>query len=285
MIAWTRRLVLIARTRFEGLLGSRWRFREAAAGQSAGQSAARSAARSVDRSVGTACTGSPGRCADGATGRCLLGVCLARNVRGPGWHCSSRDWPGGWSGGRGPPSLGAGIDCRSRHRIVLCAAVVDMHRLRHGPVAFLATHQAVVSADVEIRADPHRVAETGMTSGAAVVRAAIVRIEGRGGSWLVRAPVLVIVSGPRLEEWLRMPVGTRVVVDGRMESPDRGSDVAAVLRVRSTGVVVAPPAQPAFVSSNESARACGRQLSTVGRSRGRWCPRWYSVTPRDSTRR
>ena len=125
--------------------------------------------------------------------------------------------------------------------VVLCAAIVDMHRLRQGPVASLATHQAVVSAEVEIRADPHRVAETGMTSGAAVVRAAIVRIEGRGGSWLVRAPVLVIVSGARVEEWLRMPVGTRVVVDGRMESPDRGSDVAAVLRVRVSGVIVAPP--------------------------------------------
>ena len=81
-----------------------------------------------------------------------------------------------------------------------------------------------------------------MTSGAAVVRAAIVTDRGRGGSWLVRAPVLVIVSGPRVEEWLRIPVGSRVVVDGRMESPDRGSDVAAVLRVRGTGVVVAPPA-------------------------------------------
>jgi competence protein ComEC len=229
VITWTRPLVLIARTRFEGLVASRWRSPEDAARQSPGQSAGQSA---------------PARPTD------VRMVPLAAASWGSAWLGTS-EVPAGIAAAATGLAIGLAVAALRRSAlaltvalvtaVVLCAAVVDMHRLRHGPVALLATHQAVVSADVEIRADPHRVAETGMTSGAVVVRAAIVRIEGRGGSWLVRAPVLVIVSGPHLEEWLRIPVGTRVVVDGRLESPDRGSDVAAVLRVRGSGVVVAPP--------------------------------------------
>jgi len=122
------------------------------------------------------------------------------------------------------------------------SALIDMHRLRHGPAALLATHRAVVSAEVEIRADPHRIARKAGTAGVVVIRTRTVRIEGRGGAWLVRAPVLVIASGPQVEQWLQIPVGTRVVLDGRMQSPDRGSDVAAVLRVRGSPVIVEPPA-------------------------------------------
>ena len=105
-----------------------------------------------------------------------------------------------------------------------------MHRLRHGPVALLANNEAMVSADLEIRGDPHRVAGGGVTAAAAaVMKAATVRIEGRGHAWLVRAPVLVVISGPQVGQWFQIPVGTRVAVDGRLEAPDRGSDVAAVL--------------------------------------------------------
>jgi competence protein ComEC len=121
------------------------------------------------------------------------------------------------------------------------AGMVDLHRLRHGPVALMATHRAVVSADLEIRADPHRIAGTGVLPGAAVIKAATVRIEGRGGAWLVRAPVLLIVSGPQLERWFEIPVGSRLTVDGRLDRPDRGSDVAAVIRTRGSPVVVEAP--------------------------------------------
>ena len=61
---------------------------------------------------------------------------------------------------------------------VLCAGLVNVHRLRHGPVAALAAHRAVVSAEVEIRADPHRIAGSGPRAGAAVMKAATVRLEG-----------------------------------------------------------------------------------------------------------
>ena len=125
--------------------------------------------------------------------------------------------------------------------VLLGAGFVNVHRLRHGPVAALATHRAIVSAELEIRADPHRVAGTGPRSGAAVMKTATVRVEGRGGIWLVRAPLLLVVSGPNIEEWFHISVGSRVLVEGRLETPDRGSDVAAVIRVRGSPVVVGAP--------------------------------------------
>ena len=127
--------------------------------------------------------------------------------------------------------------------VIMGAGVVDMHRLRHGPVALLAEHQAVVSVDLEIRADLHRVATSGIRAGAAVTKAVTVRVEGRGSTWLVRAPVLVVVTGQQLEKWFETPVGTRVAVQGRLEAPDRGSDVAAVLRVRGSPEVVERPSR------------------------------------------
>jgi competence protein ComEC len=120
------------------------------------------------------------------------------------------------------------------------AGIIDVYRLRHGPVALLADQEAMVSADLEIRTDPHLVAG-GMRVGAAVMRAATVRIAGRGQDWLVRAPVLVVVTGPQLAQWLHVPVGTRVAADGRLEAADQGSDVAAVLRVRGSPLVVEQP--------------------------------------------
>jgi competence protein ComEC len=125
--------------------------------------------------------------------------------------------------------------------LIVCVGFLDVYRLRNGPVARLAAQEAVVSAELEIRTDPQRVVTSGPAPDAAVLKSATVRVEGRGGSWLVRAPVLLIVSGPQLESWFQTPVGTRVVVDGRLHVPDQGSDVAALLRVRGSPAVVQPP--------------------------------------------
>jgi hypothetical protein len=107
--------------------------------------------------------------------------------------------------------------------VIMGAGVVDVYRLRHGPVALLAEHQAVVSVDLEIRGDLHRVATSGVRAAAAVTKAVTVRVEGRGSTWLVRAPVLIVVTGQQLPKWFETPVGTRLAVQGRLEAPDRGS--------------------------------------------------------------
>jgi competence protein ComEC len=126
--------------------------------------------------------------------------------------------------------------------MVAGAGLIGVHRLQHGPVALLANEEAIVSADLEIRADPHRVAGQGVAAAAAaVMKAATVRVEGRGQAWLVRAPVLVVITGPQIGQWFQIPVGTRVAVGGRLEAPDQGSDVAAVLRVRGAPLVVERP--------------------------------------------
>jgi competence protein ComEC len=125
--------------------------------------------------------------------------------------------------------------------VIVGVGLIDVYRLRHGPVARLAAHEAVVSAEVEIRADPQLVIDGGPAPDIAVVKAMTARIAGRSGSWLVRAPVLLVLSGPQLKTWFQIPVGTRVALHGRLRSPDRGSDVAAVLRVRGSPVVVRPP--------------------------------------------
>ncbi|HET9779794.1 MAG TPA: ComEC/Rec2 family competence protein, partial [Propionibacteriaceae bacterium] len=170
-------------------------------------------------------------------------------------------WVGTGGGHAGIAAAGAGVAvglavAALRHSALLLAValviavtagagMVDLYRIRHGPVAVLATHRAVVSADLEIRADPHRIAGTPVRPDAAVIEAAIVRIQGRGGDWLVRAPVLLIVSGPQLGQWFEIPVGSRLDVDGRLERPDRGSDMAAVMRVRASPVIVEAPS-PGF---------------------------------------
>ena len=40
---------------------------------------------------------------------------------------------------------------------IVSAGVLDVYRLRHGPVASLAHQEAMVSANLEIRTDPHLV--------------------------------------------------------------------------------------------------------------------------------
>jgi competence protein ComEC len=125
---------------------------------------------------------------------------------------------------------------------IVSAGIIDVHRLRHGPVALLADQEAIVSADLEIRTDPHLVSGGGVRAGAAVMKAVTVHIAGRGRAWLIRAPVLVVVTGPQFGQWLHIPVGTRVAVNGRLEVAGRGSDVAAVLRgVRGAPLVVERP--------------------------------------------
>jgi competence protein ComEC len=215
-----RQLARVARTGVEGIAARRWQGRQP-----------------VD---GTA----PAHSAD------LRMVPLAATAWGAAWL-------GTWGSSAGIAAAGAGVAVglasaavrRSAllltvalvGAVIVGASLLDVHRLRHGPVAELAAHRAVVSADLEIRADPHRVAATGVRPGAAVMKVATARIEGRGGAWLVRAPVLLVVSGPQLEQWFQIPVGSRVVVQGRLDTPDPGSDVAAVMRVRGLPIVVEPP--------------------------------------------
>ncbi len=117
------------------------------------------------------------------------------------------------------------------------------HRLTSGPIAELARQQAVVDLEVEVTADP-QLREAGSRSPYLVVRAHALSVEGRGDRWRVRSPLLLVVTGESaIADWRRHPVGERVASLARLSGPDPGSDVAAVVRVRSPGTVVERPSQ------------------------------------------
>ena len=119
-------------------------------------------------------------------------------------------------------------------------AALAVHRLTNGPVTELAAQRAVVSVDAEIRSDPQ--VRTGQFGDYATIRVRARLVNGRGQAWAVRTPLLVVVGGDgATESWRRVLVGSTVRVSGRLEMVERGSDVAAVLRVRQGPDVRAPP--------------------------------------------
>ena len=113
-------------------------------------------------------------------------------------------------------------------------------RLSTGPVADLAGYRAVVAADAVVRSDPQ--VRAGQFGGYATVRVRLTAITGRGQTWAIRAPVLLIVGGDEaVDSWRRVLVGSTVRVTGRLETVERGSEVAAVLRLRQGADIRAPP--------------------------------------------
>ena len=153
-------------------------------------------------------------------------------------------------------SAAAGIARRRRLVVVAAAALALLgsvvvgglvaQGVTHGPVADLARSRAVVAADVLVRSDPQ--VRTGQFGGYATVRVRVETISGRGRTWAVRSPVLLVIGGDQaVESWRRVLVGSSVRVTGRLETVDRGSDIAAVLRVRQGADVRAPPSRSLLV--------------------------------------
>ena len=137
------------------------------------------------------------------------------------------------------------------------------HRLSTGVVADLARAGAAASVQLEVVTDPQLTARAGGRPGYAVLRATLHQVGAGGRSWQVRAPTLVVAGGDAAADWARLPVGTRVAVPAELERPDRGSDVAAVVRIRGRPTVLAGPSRPDRLV--ERVRA-GLRASVVGRA-------------------
>jgi len=118
------------------------------------------------------------------------------------------------------------------------------HRLASGPVAELALTGAVVLVRVEVRTDAVVKEGPGGRTGYAVVRATVHQVSSGGRTWQVRAPGLVVAGGEGASSWARLPVGAQVTVLAELAAPDHGSDVAAVVRVRSVPVLASGPSPP-----------------------------------------
>ena len=143
---------------------------------------------------------------------------------------------------RRPRALGAWLVATLL--VVLAVGAVgalQAHRLRSGAVADLARQQAVVTAALELRSDARVLAAAAGRPPVLLADARLGEVAGRGGRWRVRAPVTVLVGGSEVAWWSSQPVGTRVIVSGRLQPSDPGAPVAAVLRVRAPPTAVAPP--------------------------------------------
>lgn len=103
-----------------------------------------------------------------------------------------------------------------------------------GPVPELAEQRASVRASLVLTSDPRQV--EGRFADPVLVRGRLTAVTGRGASYAVREPVLVIGG----EEWLAAPLGAEVQVGGRL-GPTEADDLAAVLVARGGPRIASAP--------------------------------------------
>ena len=115
-----------------------------------------------------------------------------------------------------------------------CVGLVRQAQLARGPVAELAGDGAMVEVRGTVTSDPRQI--RGRFGDQVLVRMEAHALTGRGASYLLAAPVLVIAD----PSWRRVPLGATVRASGRL-SPADGSDLAAVLGARGPPDLVAGP--------------------------------------------
>lgn len=115
------------------------------------------------------------------------------------------------------------------------SAVAGLHvaRLGHGPVPALAAEESTVGGVAVVTSDPRRV--RGRYAELVVVRASLREVSGRGRSWRVRAPVVVLAD----RAWAGVELGQSVRVSGRLAPADDGA--AALLLARGDPEVLSRP--------------------------------------------
>jgi len=107
-------------------------------------------------------------------------------------------------------------------------------QVRHDPVAQLAARGAGVEMTAVVTSDPRTVVEAHDTQ--QLLRLQVRRVTGRGRTFAVRVPVLVLGG----DAWARIPLGTTVTASGRLAAAD-DSDVAALFLARGSPHRVAQP--------------------------------------------
>lgn len=124
--------------------------------------------------------------------------------------------------------------------LVLVALAVStglrLEQVGSGPVAALARERAAVTLSVQVTNDARTL--VGRFGPQRLVRVVTTEVEGRGGRWRVRAPVLVIGEPDELDASVRL--GARLRWRGRLGRPD-GDDLAGVFNPSGPPEVVAAP--------------------------------------------
>jgi competence protein ComEC len=138
------------------------------------------------------------------------------------------------------------------------AAGLQAESLRAGPVTGLAAESATVGVRLKVEGDPSVRRSPGTRRPPyVVVKATIEEVRARGTATRVRTPVFVIGS----TQWQQVRYGQRVDASGRLEAVERGSDVAAMLSIRSAPRIVDEP--PWWLRAAEQVRA-GLRESVAG---------------------
>ncbi len=105
---------------------------------------------------------------------------------------------------------------------VAWVGIVRQQQVTHNPVAALAAEGAVSTVEGTVTTDPR--VTTGPFGEQVLVRVEVRRVTGRGASYRLATPVLVLAD----DGWRDTALGTTIRASGRL-SPSRGPDVAAVL--------------------------------------------------------
>lgn len=143
-------------------------------------------------------------------------------VVGLGAAAATRSWPA--------------LACTLAGLAVVGVATLRLAPFGAGPVADLVSERAVVTARVSITSDPRVVA--GRFGDLVVLRGALREVTGRGATYSLRAPVVLLAD----ESWLDVRLGSEVRVAGRLAPDDgHGPAVLGVLSVRGPPSVAAGP--------------------------------------------
>ncbi|MDP3892335.1 DNA internalization-related competence protein ComEC/Rec2 [Nocardioides sp.] len=117
---------------------------------------------------------------------------------------------------------------------VASGALLRQETLERSPVTALAQQGAVVTATMTVTLDP-RLRE-GQFSDFVIVRGRLTHVEGRGHSYRLGVPVLLLAD----EEWHGVRLGSTVELVARLSEAD-GPGLAAILSARSAPRVTAEP--------------------------------------------
>lgn len=155
--------------------------------------------------------------------------------------------PTGWWWGVVALAVASAGVARLRHRLrhehlawllaglaVAAGAALRLENVHSSPVVTLAGERAVVHADLEVRSDP--VLKEGRFSSYVLFRAGTLSVTGRGRTYRVRSPVLVIAD----PAWRRVRLGSVVRVTGRLATAD-GDDLSGVLSTRAPPRLLSGP--------------------------------------------
>ena len=113
-------------------------------------------------------------------------------------------------------------------------AAIRVAQVQENPVAALARERAAVTVDATVTSDPRSIA--GTYGSRQVRRLTVTRVTGRGQTFSLRTPVLLLGD----DSWADVPLGARVVVRGELAVSD-GSDASALLLASGAPVVTDEP--------------------------------------------